>query len=107
MRNRLGLADANLLHPEIVAGEHFDANTIPIDRLARLRDPSEPLGDQPAHGSRLEILFGAERAQKIVDSPEVEVSRHDVAAVPVFDDVAIRLVFIADLADDYFEEIFH
>src|SRR5436305_8074932 len=40
MRNRLGLADANLFHAKIVAGEHVDPNSIPVYELARLRHSS-------------------------------------------------------------------
>ncbi len=46
-------------------------------------------------------------SKQVGDAGEVEIAGDDVAAVAVFGDVAIRLVLVADLADDDFEQVFH
>ena len=102
MSNRLRLADANLFDPEIVAGEHIDADAVALHGLARFGTrPSHSL-TRPPTVVDFDIFFAVEGGQQVADAVEVEIAGDDEAALAVFDDVAIRLVLVADFADDDF-----
>src|SRR3954453_337974 len=106
MHYRLRLADANLLDAEIVACEHVNTNAVALHELACLRHPSEPLGDETADRSRFQIFFRPETGHEIAHARQGEIAGDDEAALPVLDHIAIRLMLVADLADDDFEQVF-
>src|SRR6266852_4373139 len=99
-------ADAHLLNAQFVAGQHFNADAVTLDRLARLRHAPQPFGYQAAHGSRLNLLLWTE-LEHVRQPAQIEVTGNDVAALAVLCDIGIRLVFVADLAQDHFHQVLH
>src|SRR5579885_872740 len=106
MSDGLGLANTHLRDAQGVAGEHFDADALAFGDLAGLRHVAQPLGNQPADGGGLGALLRAEFEQ-VVEPRQVETTRDDVAAVAVFLDVGVRLVLVADLAQDDLDQVLH
>src|SRR5471030_1588134 len=104
---RCGLANANLAHAQLIADQHFHANSVAFHRLPWLGHAAEPFADQAADGSGFDVLFGVEGHEEIGDAVQVKTSGDDETAAAVLGDIAIRLVLIADLADDHLQQVFH
>src|ERR1043165_9864340 len=107
MRDRFRLADTNLLDAQFVAGQHLHADTVPVHRLPRLGHAAEPFAHHAADGCGFDIFFAMEAPHQPGDAVQIEVAGYDKAALPILLHVAIRLVLVANLTDDHFQQIFH
>src|SRR5262249_3793481 len=103
----LGLGDAHLTDAELIGDQHLDAHTVALDDFAGLGHAAEPFADQASDGRGLDILFAMKARDEIGQPVDVEAAGDNEAAATVFFDVAFGLVFIANLSDDHFQEIFH
>src|SRR5579862_8190784 len=100
------VADAHLGDAQVVAGQNIDSDTVALDGLARFRHPSEPFSNQAADGGGLDVFLGMEFEQ-IAQARYVETAGDDITTPRVFLHIGFRLVLVADLAQDHFDEVFH
>src|SRR5215469_2322074 len=107
MSHGLRLADLDLLDAQVVAGHGFEANAIALDRLSSLGHAAEPFGEKAADCGRFDIFFAAEGFHEVGHAVEIEVAGNDKAAFAILCDIAGGFVFIANLTDDHFEQVFH
>src|SRR5271157_5741907 len=107
MSYRLGPADAHLLHPQFVAGQHFNAHAVALHHFSGLGNAPQPFAQQAAHRGGFDLFLAMEGIEKIGDAVQIEIAGDDVSAAAVFLDIAVGLVLVADLSDDHLEQIFH
>src|ERR1043166_7849952 len=80
MRHGLRFANADLIHAQVVAGQDLHADAVALDGFAGFGDAAEPLADQAADGSGLDILFPAEGIHQLGNAADVETSGDDETA---------------------------
>src|SRR5579871_1665738 len=107
MRDGLRFAEAHLADMQFVAGQDLYADAVPIDEFTRLRHMAEPFRNQPADGCRFYIFLAVERFEQVAHAVQIETPGDNKTAVAVFDDVAVRLVLVAALANDHFQQVFN
>src|SRR5579871_552057 len=107
MSHGLRFADADLIDPQLVAGQYFNADAIAFHRFAHGGDMAEPLSYQPADGGGFDVLFAVERLDEIAHARQIEIAGNNEAAHPVFGHIAVRFVLVADLTYEDFQQILH
>src|ERR1051325_7142796 len=88
LRHGLGLAEAHLFHPELVARQHLDADSVALHTRARLRDAAQPFADEPSDGGGFDLLLGME-VEEVAQPREVEIARDDVTPRAVLQHIRI------------------
>src|SRR5262249_9213305 len=92
---------------QLVAGQHFEADTAAFHELAGLGHAAEPFADQAAHRRGFDVFSAVESLDEIGDAIEIEAAGDNETALAIFGNVAIGFVLVADFADDDFEQVFH
>src|SRR5207237_3043695 len=83
--------------------DHFKAQAIVFDYLALLRNATSQLADQSRYRCRLPAL--GPHPEQLVQPVYVHVARHHIGMLAFTHDLRL-LVFIADFADNLFDEAF-
>src|SRR5215467_10511390 len=98
-RRRRRPADADFVDAAALRLEHFDRQTVEIERLADAGHPTEPRQDVAA--DRFEPLGLDLDPEAVAQLVEADLRAEHVGAVALVDDrLALHVVFVADLADD-------
>src|SRR5881409_3249625 len=94
-------------HAPAVGFEHLDRNSRVFDFFSRKGYPSEEF-DNGAR-DRCAIRLGNQRnSQFFFERSQIEAAGHDKDAAAFFDDlVRIGIRFVMDIADNFFDEVFH
>ena len=98
--------DTDAVYTSVVGGQYFQSDAVAFSTFAHARDAAEPFGDETADGGGFELFVGAV-LEKAIEMVDVEGAGDDPGAFAVGGEVLSGFVFIADFAEDFFDEIFH
>src|SRR5574340_1032022 len=107
MNHRLGAREPHLLHAQIVAGQHLDADAFALHGFSGARHAAEPLAHQSPNRAGFHLVLQAEAVEEIGQPADIEVAGDDEAAMAVFLRVLVRLVLVADFTDYDLQQVLH
>ena len=87
-------------------GQHLHPDAIALDHLADMRHVPQPFGHQTSDGGGLGF-FRRPELQQIVQTVQIQAARHHETAVRLLQHVALRLMLVVNLAQDFFHHVFH
>src|SRR3954469_13419609 len=105
MRNRRRFSDPHLVDAAALGLEHFDREAVDLERLADRRNAADARQDVPP--DRLEPTGLDLEVEALAQVVEAHLGAEDERSISLFDDrLRLHIVFVTDLADDLFEQIF-
>src|SRR5579872_2708427 len=96
--------DAHLLYTQFVTGQHFDANAVVLGRFSHIRDMAQPLRDESTNGGGFRLLLRA-KVKQVMQAVEIETARNDETSVCAWLNIAMGLVLVVNLSENFFDQI--
>src|SRR5258708_312709 len=98
--------DANPVHAQLIAGQHFDSYAFALHGFAGAWDVSKPFGDQSSDGGGFGVRWRA-KTEQVVEPVQVQTAGDDVRALAGLGDVAIGFVLVVNFAEDLLHHVLH